>query len=118
MLLCFTLLGMTAQNKAELILDTENKRCAYLNKNGAENVMLVECKNIYIPYEFDQQLEIYNDCIKECGYDLTLHKGKEALLYVYDDGDELYHIYTCDGRLIAADKCKLSGKNTVALMKE
>ena len=41
-------------------------------------------KTFTIPIEFDMVYNNYNEIQKEAGYDLSLYKGKECVMYTYE----------------------------------
>ena len=73
-------------------------------------------RNIVIPAVFGNVYEKYNMLQKECGFDLSLYKGEDAVQYTYtisnytdDSGNTLDNIImnliVCDGKIIGGDIC-------------
>ena len=73
-------------------------------------------RNIVIPAVFGNVYENYNTLQKECGFDLSLYKGEDAVQYTYainnytdDSGNTLdniiMNIIVCDGKIIGGDIC-------------
>lgn len=73
-------------------------------------------RNIVIPAVFGNVYENYNTLQKECGFDLSLYKGEDAVQYTYtisnytdDSGNTLDNIIinliVCDGKIIGGDIC-------------
>lgn len=73
-------------------------------------------RNIVIPAVFGNVYENYNTLQKECGFDLSLYKGEDAVQYTYkvtgytdDSGNALdniiMNIIVCDGKVIGGDIC-------------
>lgn len=79
-------------------------------------------RNIVIPAVFGNVYENYNALQKECGFDLSLYKGEDAVQYTYtisnytDDSENtldniIMNLIVCDGKIIGGDICsaKLDG---------
>ena len=75
-------------------------------------------RNIVIPAMFGNIYENYNTLQKECGFDLSLYKGEDAVQYTYkvtdytdDSGNTLDNIImnliVCDGKIIGGDICSV-----------
>lgn len=73
-------------------------------------------RSIVIPAVFGNVYENYNALQKECGFDLSLYKGEDAVQYTYkvtdytdDSGNTLDNIMinliVCDGKIIGGDIC-------------
>ena len=71
-------------------------------------------RNIVIPAIFGNVYENYNTLQKECGFDLSLYKGEEAVQYTYnitdyidESGNALENIrmnlIVCNGKIIGGD---------------
>lgn len=79
-------------------------------------------KAITIPSRFSDVYENYNELQKKQGFDLSRHKGQNAVSYTFNvigyvdedgniDPDVQIHIIVCDSRIVAADiaSTKLDG---------
>ena len=73
-------------------------------------------QNIVIPAVFGSVYENYNALQKQCGFDLSLYKGEDAVLYTYiitdytdDSGNPLDNIrmnlIIISGRIVGGDIC-------------
>lgn len=73
-------------------------------------------RNIVIPAVFGSVYENYNALQKQCGFDLSLYKGEDAVLYTYiitdytdDSGNPLDNIrmnlIVVSGRIVGGDIC-------------
>ena len=70
-------------------------------------------QNIVIPAVFGSVYENYNALQKQCGFDLSLYKGEDAVLYTYiitdytdDSGNPLDNIrMNLIGRIVGGDIC-------------
>jgi hypothetical protein len=63
---------------------TAEDRVAYLAAHGwTANASTEECQEVIIPKEFDGIFEEYNNLQKEQGFDLSKHKGKRVMRYIY-----------------------------------
>lgn len=89
------------------------KIASFLKENGY-TVSNPITKEITIPNEFGDVYMSYNTIQKEQGFDLSRHKGEEAVLYTFsvigyinDEGEpEDYveaHVIVCDGKIIGGD---------------
>ena len=97
----------------ETVTDRANyaKSLGYTVSRDSETV-----RNIVIPAVFGNVYENYNALQKECGFDLSLYKGEDAVQYTYiisnytdDSGNTLDNIImnliVCDGKIIGGDIC-------------
>lgn len=57
---------------------------AFLTSLGYEFSESHTKKTFTIPNEFDLVYNNYNEIQKEAGYDLSLYKGKECIMYTYE----------------------------------
>ena len=92
---------------------TNALRVTFLESRGiAAKDSTVSAKNIVIPENFSPVYERYNELQKKSGFDLSRHKGKNAVLYSYPLSDDTEaHIIVCDGIIIGGDiaSIKLGG---------
>lgn len=100
----------TAINGATLGDRTEYaKSLGYSVSTDSEKI-----RNIVIPAVFGNVYENYNTLQKECGFDLSLYKGEDAVQYTYkvtdytdDNGNTLdniiMNIIVCNGKIIGGD---------------
>ncbi len=99
--------------RGETLTDRANyaKSLGYSISADSESV-----RNIVIPVVFGNVYENYNTLQKECGFDLSLYKGEDAVQYTYKitdytdkDGNTLdniiMNIIVCDGKIIGGDIC-------------
>lgn len=102
----------TAINGATLSDRTEYaKLLGYSVSTDSEKI-----RNIVIPAVFGNVYENYNTLQKECGFDLSLYKGEDAVQYTYiitdytdDSGNTLDNIrmnlIIVSGRIVGGDIC-------------
>ena len=84
---------------------TNAMRVAFLETKGifAEDSS-VTSKNIIIPEEFSDVYEEYNTIQKKAGFDLSRHKGEDAVLYTYPLTENTEaHLIVCKGVIIGGD---------------
>ncbi len=103
--------------KREINLCDIDSIVMYLKNNGWEtDPEMIECKDVIIPYEFNNIYIQYNSIQKQQGFDLEKHKGASALLTIcpvtnyYDESRVYAELIIKDNRLIGAD-IKCSGAN-------
>ena len=97
--------------------ETAADRCEYAKSLGYTVSPDSEAvRNIVIPAVFGNVYENYNALQKECGFDLSLYKGEDAVQYTYTvtdyrDGSGntldniLMDIIVSDGKIIGGDIC-------------
>lgn len=105
LLICSSLLAVTAQSTVNIYLETENQRNQYINSKGYADAELITVKEVFIPFEFDDALTEYNNLINNSGYDLTFFSGKSITIYTYTAKEKTIHLFTYKYKLICADIC-------------
>ena len=81
---------------------------AFLTSLGYEFSENFTGKIFTIPYEFDMVYNNYNELQKEVGFDLSLYKGRECVMYTYEIhnhpfGDCNANIIVYKGDIIGGD---------------
>lgn len=81
---------------------------AFLTSLGYEFSENFTEKIFTIPYEFDMVYNNYNELQKEVGFDLSLYKGRECVMYTYEIhnhpfGDCNANIIVYKGDIIGGD---------------
>ncbi len=94
----------------------------YLAHNGIVTAGGPFTKDIYIPEEFGEVYERYNELQKEQGFDLSPYRGRNARQYTFPvtsikgeiAPDTEAHIIVCDGYIIGGDVAEtaIDGKMT------
>ena len=103
-------LGFSAckrEYKAENQEQIEN----FLSDNGIKVIGTPSQKNIYIPEEFGNVYENYNELQKKQGFDLYSYRSRDACIYTYGvisvNGEHKEnteaHVIVCDGIIIGGD---------------
>ena len=100
---------------------SQEKIIAFLSENGY-TVSNPVTKEITIPSKFSDVYTSYNTIQKEQGFDLSRHKGKNAVLYTFTvigyinengqpENNIEAHVIVCDGKIVGADvsSAKLDG---------
>ena len=92
-------------------LKTNEERVEFLESFGieVEDTPVTETE-VRIPEVFDAEYTAYNELQKKMGLDLEAHRGKRAMLYVYEVEDDpsgeegvTASLVLCRNKLIAAD---------------
>ena len=103
--------------KREINLCETDSIVLYLKNNGWEtDPEMIACKNVIIPYEFNNIYIQYNNIQKQQGFNLEKYKGSSVLLTIcpvtnYHDDSKVYaELLIKENRLIGAD-LKCSGAN-------
>ena len=94
----------------------------YLAANGIITAGEPLTKEIYIPEEFGEVYERYNELQKEQGFDLSAYRGRNARQYTFPVAsikgkiatDTEAHVILCDGFIIGGDVAEtaINGKMT------
>ncbi len=94
----------------------------YLAANGIITAGEPLTKEIYIPEEFGEVYERYNELQKEQGFDLSPYRGRNARQYTFPVAsikgeiapDTEAHVIVCDGFIIGGDvaEAAINGKMT------
>ncbi len=86
---------------------TNALRCEYVSGLGYSiDETAVSEKEIVIPEVFSDVYARYNDIQKKAGFDLTLYKGKKAVVYTYrlnDAEDTVINLIVSDKYIIGGD---------------
>ena len=78
-------------------------------------------KSVYIPLEFKQVYNRYNDIQKEAGYDLSLYKGEKVTLYTYklkENPEYFINLLVYKDRVIGGDISSVSLDGKMFPLKE
>ncbi len=95
-------------------ISTNEKRLQYLLTIGIKPISdNAANKEITIPQEFSDVYKEYNTLQLDAGFDLGDYKGKKAVVYTYDLGeDRSANLIVFKGKLIGGDICsnKIDGE--------
>lgn len=110
-LIVFLAVGIKEKKKeTAAVLPSTESICAYLMSYGWEtDTDRMTSEDIIIPYEFSDVYTEYNSIQKRQGFDLSAHRGNEAVLITcpvtnYSSQNDVYaELILEDTRLIGAD---------------
>ena len=108
LIIAIILMGQLFTVKAGGIDGSTNRlRCEYLQGLGyAVEETALSSKEIVIPTEFSDVYSKYNALQKTAGFDLSLYKGKAAVVYTYrsaEDEDTVINLIITDKFIIGGD---------------
>lgn len=105
LLLFLGLLGYSVNNNNKVFLSNDEERRVFLNDLGLDKgIVLLEEKDIKIPWHFSEEFSEYNLLQKAQNYDLSKLSGESLKLYTYKCDDCVIRILIKnDGEVVGGD---------------
>lgn len=98
--------------------ESEEDVRAFIGACGYDDAKFVREHEITVPKLWNETYEKYQELQKAQGFDLEPYRGKPARELAYSaKEDETVYVLVCDGRIIAAHICDISGGDMGPLTK-